>query len=36
MAKEKQSKCVAKTKKGTKCKKPASGKSKYCAGHKKC
>jgi len=35
MAKAKKVKCAAKTKAGKACKSFASGKSKYCASHKK-
>jgi len=35
MATAKKAMCAAKTKQGTKCKKPAVGKSAYCATHKK-
>jgi hypothetical protein len=35
MAKAKKARCGAKTKEGKKCKNNASGKSKYCASHKK-
>jgi hypothetical protein len=35
MAKAKRARCAAKTTKGTKCKNPVTGKSKYCATHKK-
>lgn len=35
MAKAIAVKCVAKTKSGTKCKNTPSGKSKFCASHKK-
>jgi len=35
MAMAKTSKCAAKTKEGKKCKNTASGKSKFCATHKK-
>ena len=35
MAKAKKVKCAAKTKEGKKCKNTASGKSKFCASHKK-
>jgi hypothetical protein len=35
MAKVKKAKCAAKTSKGKKCKNVASGKSKFCATHKK-
>ena len=35
-AKAKPKRCGAKTKSGTKCKNNATGKSKYCATHKKC
>jgi len=35
MAAAKTPKCVAKTKEGKKCKNTASGKSKFCATHKK-
>lgn len=31
----KKAKCAAKTKQGTKCKNIATGKSKFCASHKK-
>jgi hypothetical protein len=31
----KKEKCAAKTKEGTKCKNTATGKSKFCATHKK-
>ena len=35
MAKVKKAKCAAKTTKGKKCKNLATGKSKFCATHKK-
>jgi hypothetical protein len=35
MAAAKKAMCAGKTKQGTKCKKPAVGKSAYCAVHKK-
>ena len=35
MATAKKARCAGKTKQGTKCKKPASGKSAYCTTHKK-
>lgn len=35
MATAKKAMCAGKTKQGTKCKKPAVGKSTYCATHKK-
>ena len=35
MATAKKTMCAGKTKQGTKCKKPAVGKSVYCATHKK-
>ena len=35
MAKAKKVRCSAKTKEGKKCKNFASGKSKFCAAHKK-
>ncbi len=35
MATAKKAMCAAKTKQGTKCKKTASGKSVYCATHKR-
>jgi hypothetical protein len=35
MATAKKTMCAGKTKQGTKCKKPATGKSVYCATHKK-
>jgi hypothetical protein len=35
MATSKKAMCVAKTKQGTKCKNPATGKSAHCATHKK-
>jgi len=35
MAMVEKPKCAAKTKKGTQCKKPATGKSKFCTTHKK-
>ncbi len=38
MAQKKQAakkRCAAKTKQGTQCKRPASGRSKFCAAHKK-
>jgi len=35
MAQVKKAKCAAKTTKGTKCKNTVSGKSKFCATHKK-
>lgn len=35
MATKKKTRCVAKTREGTRCKKPAVGKSACCATHKK-
>ncbi len=35
MAQVKKEKCAAKTTKGTECKNTATGKSKFCAAHKK-
>jgi hypothetical protein len=35
MATAKKAKCAAKTAAGTKCKNSATGKSKFCAAHKK-
>jgi hypothetical protein len=35
MAKSKNVRCAAKTKQGKRCKNTASGKSKFCASHKK-
>jgi hypothetical protein len=35
MAKSKNVMCSAKTKQGKRCKRPASGKSKFCSSHKK-
>ncbi len=35
MAEKKKKRCAAKTKQGTQCKRSASGRSKFCATHKK-